>query len=81
VTKRRRSAADDGVTDRQLEVLHARCVSGSRKAAAYQLGLDLSTIHFHLQRLLERSGLTDDAQACWVYRRDLERLTTLTTSQ
>ena len=50
-------------TPRQLEVLRARCETGSRKEAASLLGISPETVRWHLARLFERCGCVDEAQA------------------
>jgi DNA-binding CsgD family transcriptional regulator len=52
-------------TPRQLEVLRARCDTGSRKEAAAVLGISPETVRWHLARLYERCGCVDDAQAAF----------------
>ena len=60
------------LTPRQVEVLRARCDTGSRKAAARKLGLRPDTVRWHLERIFERCGCTDDAQACFVHHAEIE---------
>jgi hypothetical protein len=55
-------------TPRQLEVLAARCATGSRKDAAAALGISLGVVEHHLALLKVGSHAADDAQLCWVYR-------------
>ena len=52
-------------TPRQLEVLRARCETGSRKEAAAVLGISPETVRWHLSRLFVRCGCVDDAQAAY----------------
>ena len=52
-------------TPRQLDVLRARCETGSRKAAATALGISSETVRWHLTRLFARWGCLDEAQACY----------------
>lgn len=59
---------------RQIEVLRARCQTGSRKGAALQLGISESTVRFHLERMFLRCGCVDEAQACFVHARDIASL-------
>lgn len=61
-------------THRQLEVLLARCQTGSRKGAAAQLGIRTKTVHWHLARLFDRCGCIDEAQASFTHREELERM-------
>lgn len=61
-------------TRRQLEVLLARCQTGSRKGAAALLGIRTKTVHWHLARLFDRCGCVDEAMACFMHREELERL-------
>ena len=58
-------------TPRQLEVLRARCGTGSRKAAAAALGISPETVRWHLARLFERCGCVDDAQAAFHHHEEL----------
>jgi DNA-binding NarL/FixJ family response regulator len=58
-------------TPRQLEVLRARCEAGSRKEAAALLGISPETVRWHLGRLFERCGCTDDAQAAYRHHDDV----------
>ena len=58
-------------TPRQLEVLRARCETGSRKEAAALLGISPETVRWHLARLFERCGCVDDAQAAYRHRDEL----------
>ncbi len=61
-------------TRRELEVLLARCQTGSRKGAAALLGIQTRTVHWHLARLFDRCGCVDDAMAGFTHRDELERL-------
>jgi DNA-binding NarL/FixJ family response regulator len=61
-------------TARQLEVLRARCETGSRKEAAARLGISAETVRWHLARLFERCGCVDDAQAAYRHREELDQL-------
>lgn len=61
-------------TRRQLEVLLARCQTGSRKGAAALLGIQTKTVHWHLARLFDRCGCVDEAMAGFTHRDELERL-------
>jgi DNA-binding CsgD family transcriptional regulator len=58
-------------TPRQLEVLRARCETGSRKEAAALLGISPETVRWHLTRLFERCGCVDDAQAAYRHHGEL----------
>ena len=58
-------------TRRQLEVLQARCESGSRKEAAALLGISPETVRWHLARLFERCCCVDEAQAGWRHHEEL----------
>jgi len=58
------------LSDRQREVLRARCAEGSRKAAAKSLGMSVWRIGWVLRSL--PCGCEDDAQACWEHRLELE---------
>jgi predicted ArsR family transcriptional regulator len=55
-------------TPRALEVLAARCATGSRQDAASALGISLNAVVKHLTILRVGSGAADDAQLCWLYR-------------
>ena len=61
-------------TPRQLEVLLARCETGSRKSAARLLGIRTKTVHWHFARLFDRCGCVDEAMAAFRHRDELERL-------
>jgi DNA-binding CsgD family transcriptional regulator len=61
-------------TPRQLEVLLARCETGSRKGAAKLLGIRTKTVHWHFARLFDRCGCVDEAMAAFRHRDELERL-------
>ena len=61
-------------TLRQLEVLRARCETGSRKEAAAALRISPETVRWHLARLFERCGCVDDAQAAYRHRDELDGL-------
>ena len=56
---------------RQLEVLRARCETGSRKEADACLGISPETMRWHLARLFERCRYLDEAQAGWRHREEL----------
>ena len=58
-------------TVRQLEVLRARCETGSRKEAAALLGISPETVRWHLARLCERCGCVDEAQAAFRHHAEL----------
>ena len=58
-------------TQRQLEVLRARCETGSRKEAAAPLGISRETVRWHLARLFERCGCMDEAQAAWRHHEEI----------
>ena len=53
------------LTERQREVLRARCESGSRKGAAHLLGISAETVRWHLDQAFARCGCRDDAEACF----------------
>ena len=59
-------------TLRQLEVLRARCETGSRKEAAALLGISPETVRWHLARLFERCGCVDEAQAAYRHHGEME---------
>ena len=61
-------------TARELEVLRARCETGSRKGAAALLGISVETVRWHLRRLFDRCGCVDEAQAGWRHREELDRI-------
>jgi len=61
-------------TPRQLEVLLARCETGSRKSAARLLGIRTKTVHWHFARLFDRCGCVDEAMAAFRHSDELERL-------
>ena len=58
-------------TPRQLEVLRARCETGSRKEAAAVLGSSPETVRWHLTCLFGRCGCVDEAQAGWRHHEEL----------
>ena len=59
-------------THRQLEVLLARCETGSRKGAARLLGIQTKTVHWHFARLFDRCGCVDEAMAAFRHSDELE---------
>jgi DNA-binding NarL/FixJ family response regulator len=61
-------------TPRQLEVLLARCETGSRKGAARLLGIQTKTVHWHFARLFDRCGCVDEAMAAYRHSDELERV-------
>jgi DNA-binding NarL/FixJ family response regulator len=61
-------------TPRQLEVLLARCETGSRKGAAKLLGIRTKTVHWHFARLFDRCGCVDEAMAAFRHSDELERV-------
>jgi DNA-binding NarL/FixJ family response regulator len=59
--QRPETAADDGLTERQIEIL-VRLASGlSSKEIAYELGLSSKTVDVHRGRIMERLDLRDVA--------------------
>ena len=60
-------------TPRQLEVLRARCETGSRKEAAAVLGIRPETVRCHLSRLFDRCRCVDGAQAAYRHHDELIR--------
>lgn len=62
-------------TRRNLQVLLARCATGSRKDAAAALGISIHTVHSHLNRLQVGTGLYDDGQLCFAFADDLRAQT------
>ena len=65
---RRRPAPGLTATQRQLEVLRARCETGSRKEAVAILAISPETVRWHLAGLFERCGCVDEAQAGYRHR-------------
>jgi DNA-binding NarL/FixJ family response regulator len=55
------TCADDGLTDRQLEILSLLASGLSSKEIAYQLGLSAKTVDVHRARIMERVGVRDVA--------------------
>lgn len=59
------------MTPRQLEVLRARCETGSRKEAAALLGISPETVRWHMARLFARCGCVDEAQAGYRHHEEI----------
>lgn len=62
------------LTDRQREVLRARCETGSRKAAAAQLRMSIRGVAWHLAQAFESCGCRDEAEACFRHHEELAAL-------
>ena len=60
------------VPRRELLTLRAYVKTGSHKAAAYLLGISVSTSRQRLSSLLARIGARNAAQAVWMLRSELE---------
>ena len=64
-TRTDRSSADRA-TDREVVVVAAVLVAGSKKAAAHRLGLAHSTVKHHLANARSKVGAVTTAQLVWI---------------
>jgi DNA-binding NarL/FixJ family response regulator len=53
-------------TDREVGVVAAVLVAGSRKAAAHRVGLSHSTVKLHLANAWSKVGAETTAQLVWI---------------
>ena len=59
------------LTERQAEVLRARCETGSRKEAGRQLGMSADGVRWWLKQAFDACGCRDEAEACFRHHEEL----------
>jgi DNA-binding NarL/FixJ family response regulator len=66
VTRRSYRRPAERATDREVVVVAAVLVAGSKKAAAHRLGLSHSTVKHHLANARSKVGAETTAQLVWI---------------
>jgi DNA-binding NarL/FixJ family response regulator len=69
MTRRRSRRPAERTTDREVGVVSAVLVAGSKKAAARRLGLSHSTVKHHLANAQTKVGTERTAQLMWLRAR------------